>query len=435
MTVSNSPNPPAKTNQPRRRLARWLVPLAVVVALIAGVSYLPGLLTPAPDAAPPVSGPPILPRTLPNHSLFTAPVSQDPTGPAIALYGHGGLVDGLDVPQAIAVGRDGRTTRRVDLAEDRGGNPWLDLAALGIAPMLLSPDGTKVAVGALRSSAKASLAIVDLSTGDTREVTVGRNRDVEPLAWSPDLRQIAYVDTTADAADHEYRRRPGKLVLLDLRTGTKTTVPGVRTPSTAAWSPDSTRLAVQNANEIRIVDLDGRTVLDLPAGKNVWLNGTAAWSPDGAWLAALREPEMYEDADYELRFLDPTGSGRTPPKTRVLDGFPDIVGWRSADALLIFDTDDVTLYEHTLNGGHRRFAAFNPSQGDVAQPHYIQLATNLLPDLRVEDTGDLDRGPWPWWAWVGSAFLTMMATTMVLVLIVLLSLPYLVRLGRRRARA
>ena len=417
----------------RPRAAHRFAPLlaaAVVVTLIAGVTVLPRLLwAPSPSVTPSVSGPPVLPGTLPDRSLFTASVSRAPAGPALALYAYTEPVKFTDFPQAVMLSRDGRSTRRVDLAEDRGDNPPWPFPGFDLAPILLSPDGTSVAVGDQRASAKASLAIVELSTGDTRTIAVSPNRRVEPLAWSPDLRRIAYVDTAADGIDYGPRRRPGKIVLLDLRTGAKTTVPGVRAPSAAAWSPDSTQLAVQDGEHLKIIDPDGRTVRDLTPGKFVGLSGSAAWSPDGAWLAVLLQPDKAGDeADYELRFLDPTGAGRQPPKPTPLVGITDIVGWRSPDALLLFDRDELTLDERTLTGGHRTLAAFDPSQRNAAQPHSFQLASNLLPELRVEETGDLDRGPWPWWVWVGAVPVTTHALGLVFFLLAVLLRP----LGKRR---
>ncbi|HEY3002417.1 MAG TPA: hypothetical protein VGJ44_08695, partial [Kribbellaceae bacterium] len=352
---------------------------AAVVGLIGTAALLPRIGGAPAHVSAPADAAPVLPKRLPDHSWLTAGVSDAPPGRAIALYIHGRGVELTDNPQAVVLGADGRTVRRVDLAEARG----TDMGALTsseVAPMLLAPDGSAVAVGDLRTTVAASLAIVDLRTGRTRRYALGDFHSVYPLAWSPDLRYLAY----ADGADTLYQpggaRRPAPLFLLDVKTGRRSTLPGYERVSALAFSPDSRRMAMQDGPYIRIVGIDGREERRLDLPDHFRLAGSAAWSPDGAWVT-ISSWRAYEADASELRFLDPTGASRPAPAP-IKDAGP-VVGWRSNRALIVFDELKLAFDQRTLDGGRRRLAAFDPHQIGNAEPWSMQLAANLVPELRV----------------------------------------------------
>lgn len=230
----------------RRRASRWrpLLSAAGVLGVLAAAAVAPGLLA---QPAAPADGT-VLPARLADLSLLTAPVSEAPAGPALLMYGQGSAGPRLlHTTQTVVVGVDGRTYRRLDEAERRGGpaepGTWQD------APALLAPDGTRVAVGSVGSA--GDLAVVDLRTGRTRTHRTEWTGVVEPLAWSPDGTRLAY--TVGDSGS----------AVLDLGSGASTRLAAPATA--AAFSPDGRRLAVQGIPEteveprrdVRVVDLVG----------------------------------------------------------------------------------------------------------------------------------------------------------------------------------
>lgn len=180
--------------------------------------------------------------------------------------------DGLYVAAA-----DGTDQRR--LVESGGSPSW-------------SPDGGRVAYIDLDPFAGgASLAVVDVETGETTELATG----VGSLAWSPDGERIAFI---TDSGFEEEVPPPAVLRVVDAdgsdpRTLDEGAFPFAPAPS---WSPDGTRLAfvaVPEGADAESMELGAAiSVHDIEAGATERLmtveNGSvtdAVWAPDGAWLA------------------------------------------------------------------------------------------------------------------------------------------------------
>ena len=137
----------------------------VVGAVVAGiVVVLTGL-----GGSPAAAATPAVPETMAGYSHLTGSVSSSPPGPAVALWQHGYGVEFLDFPQAVVLGAGGDSYRRVDVAEERAGSETQG----DPAPMLLSPDGTRVAVGD-HDVERPDVVVVDLTTGDDLEVRAPR---------------------------------------------------------------------------------------------------------------------------------------------------------------------------------------------------------------------------------------------------------------------
>lgn len=254
-------------------VAAWT---AVILAVLAVA--VPGVRAPSAPAAPHAGAG--LPDRFAGYSTLTGGVAAAPPGRAIALYGYGSG-ELFNMHQAIVVGADRDTYRRVEAIEDR------DLASA-----LLSPDGTRVLVGDDRS-AVTDLWLLDLATGRQRKVPVSSAAvGVRLLAWSPDGRYVAYgaapVPTDTDGGGNfvDYHvARTGVLRILDLNTGGSTEVAAAAPAWTAAFAPDSRRLAVQVGVTVHVLDLDGTetATIELPADRQ--LVGDVGWSPDGTLLA------------------------------------------------------------------------------------------------------------------------------------------------------
>ena len=142
--------------------------LPVVVGL--GAAALAVVLTGSDDGAPAEPGAAAVPRQLAAYSHLTGNVSTSPPGAAVALFQHGWGVELLDFPQAVVLGAGGDVYRRVDVAEDRAGAETQG----DPAPMLLSPDGTQVAVGD-HDTQDPDVVVVDLLTGARYRWHAGAN--------------------------------------------------------------------------------------------------------------------------------------------------------------------------------------------------------------------------------------------------------------------
>ncbi|MFI6761603.1 hypothetical protein ACIBF5_20940 [Micromonospora sp. NPDC050417] len=370
---------------------------AAVLAVLAVVALLPipGTGGRGWDPASPALAP-TLPHRFAGMSLLTAPVSSAPSGPAVALYGQGSLGTRLGTSQVLVLGVDGRTYRRLDLAEQRGATG--DDGEWHAAAALLAPDGARVAV-ASEQRVDDGLELVDLRTGDVQRIPLGRPVAVRLLAWTPDGSRlvIAMIDGPLDGTSS----RTGRLAVVDLGDGRVSTVgqePLTDLYLKVAVSPDGDLLAVPTGpGRVALVDLTGvvRRSLTLPEG--YYLDSSAAWSPDGRLLAVQHLGAIRGG----LAFVDATGEGAPTPAPLSAPAHPSaLLGWVSERAVLVgVEGGDYEIVERSVDGGATRTVArAGQGPGRIARVDALQLAKGLLGDLRVAEVGDPDRGPWPrWW--------------------------------------
>src|SRR6478735_6339245 len=133
------------------------------LSLLLGASAAAFVLLPLLGDAEVRNGTPsaAIPDRLAGYSYLMADLSDAPSGRALALYQHGFGVEFMDFPQAVVLAADDDVYRRLDAAEARSG--LRDQGDPG--PMLLSPDGTSVALGE-HATEDPDLGIVDLATGE-----------------------------------------------------------------------------------------------------------------------------------------------------------------------------------------------------------------------------------------------------------------------------
>lgn len=385
--------------------------LGAVVVLLLAALVLPGSPVPAPTAAPPNS--PSLPDRLAGYSMLTSTVGKAPPGRAIALYGYGNG-ELFNMFQPLVVGADRDTYRQVDAMQERG-RP----------SALLAPDGTAVLLGDDRG-ATADLLLVDLATGARRSIPIGDPVGVRLLAWSADGRRVAYSAAPLTGTGEfgsvnvvaAEVARTGTLRLLDLSTGRSTAVPSMAPAWTAAFAPDSRRLAVQVGQRAHLLDLDGREhgSVELPAGRE--LAADVGWSPDGSFLATV---PWLSDGPFngttggdtghatflwkagDVAFSPITADSQVTPPAPVRD-VVQLLGWRSASTVVVATVDDtgrLSLAEERLGTGERRtLSRFDTgSTCELGTQHCqtfdLHLATGLLPELAVRPAGSPQRGPWP----------------------------------------
>lgn len=311
------------------------------------------------------------------YSYLTASVSESPPGPVIAYYNHGYGVELFDYPQQLVLSAFTDRYRRVDVAEASPGSA------------LLSPTGDRVAVGS--RIPVTGLSIVDMLTGQTKLFETPH--PFMPVAWSPNFRYIAGVW-------QGWQHDGGPLMLFEIDTGRVTQL-GYEDVSMAAFSPDGSELAIQNGNELLVIDLFGAVRRKLGSGPQLLLNG-ASWSPDGKLLMTWQN-------DHGISFADATGTG-SPVPTPLGIGGPQGAAWITERKVL---TSGEGLIESDVDTGVSRvISRFNSGPFDNFHMGQMQFAYAMLPIVQVRSTGWFtDRGPLSTWLQLISAGLVLALLT------------------------
>ncbi|MEV4410947.1 hypothetical protein [Catellatospora sp. NPDC049609] len=398
---------PAARRDLRRR--RATAALCAVAALLLGTGVL--LIPPVGGDTGPALRPPgtaTLPDRIAGYSPLTGTVGDSPPGRAIMLYGYGNS-EMFSTYQSLVLSADTDAYRQLDAVSGYSGS-WL-----------LAPDGRTVVL-APPDRSTAEVQVVDLETGQTREVRLPRAGGVTPLALSPDGHTLAYsvVDTTRIAGDlamgvgnviQQHASEHGELVLLDLRTG-RAVQTGVGPAAAAAFAPDGRRLAVQSRLQTLLVGLDGgrQGELAVPQGYGITMHN--AWSPSGGLLAVVpwAVEDWGTDRAYTLDYTRP-GAVRTvslaePSALRVGAAETEtFLGWLS-DAEVLgrswdYASDTGALWAVPVDGSAPRVlsgfdAAYRCELGTQrCVPYEVAVAAGLLPELTVRPAGPPERGPWP----------------------------------------
>lgn len=260
----------------------------------------------------------------------------------------------------------------------------------GDAPLVFSPDGTRLATPANPDGGFPSVWLIDAAGGEPRRLTP---EDVVaiPLQWHADGRRLSYVTLVEGTF---------RTMVLDVESGThRRLLPSESRPHFAVWSPDATRLAVevidQGRSTIWLADGDGdnlRAVTtegfeDLEGGVSPWSpdgstllytsrrTGTsdvwvlpadgseprqltsdvrdddeAVWSPDGRWVAFRSNRGLQDDL-----WIVPAEGGEA---RRVTDDAvrEDLVDWRPGTSELLYTVsrESRTLWAHSLADGTER---------------------------------------------------------------------------------
>jgi hypothetical protein len=396
----------AGTGRPDRSGRPWLAPLlaaAAVVAVVFSIAVAPAL--PLGRGERPGAGPASLPDQIAGYSYLTRSVSFDPPGRAIALYQHGWGVELFDFPQALVLGADADIYRRVDVAE--GASALVDQG--DPAPMRLSPDGTRVAVGT--SGTGGELGLVDLSTGAVTRLSARPGSSVRPLAFSPDGRIVVAAENTSPMSGS-----PATAVLarFDLTTGAVTRFPALTRITAAAFSPDGRELAVQSGGALLVVDPGTGAIRRNLVTASLPLVSEAAWSPAGDLIA------VGPDEPPRIAFVDATGAGRAVPAP--VEGVGRPLGWTDDRTLIVQDGRNVV--ELTVNdGGTRVISEVDTGPGSNYRVGDMYLATGLVDGLVVRAAGSPDRGIWPTWAIVTATVATGLVATLFVIVIRLLGRP------------
>lgn len=381
-------------------------PAAVVGLCASAVVFSLGSRPDSEAAAP---GEAAVPEQLAGYSYLMESVSDSPPGAAVALYQHGFGVELMDFPQAVVLGAGGDVYRRLDLAEQRAGAETQG----DPAPMLLSPDGTRVALGD-HDLLMPDVLVVDLVTGTATRHELPTGRSVIPLAWSGDGRQLAHLVSPAATNPYAGGQIVGDLAVLDLDDDTATVLDFGGRASGAAFAPDGSELAVQENgadDTLSVVDLESgsRRVIEATGV----LAGQAAWSPDGRLLATTttRPSPAIPGVDVPgiptgLAFVDPTGGdGDVPaPLPLPVSSAGRVLGWSAPDEVLTLldvpaEDDCCGAEAYTLSGvpldGTEPRTLMRMSGLQSYGIGRFQLASATVDDVQVVSPARVDRGDWP----------------------------------------
>ncbi|WP_144122497.1 TolB family protein [Catellatospora sichuanensis] len=382
-----------------RRWTRRLAPVAVAAAVIAAVAFVPGLRGGDGAAGPGTpDGAPVLPQEFGAMSLLTASLSDAPLHqPGIAVLRQRVIGSFFGLTQVVVVGADGRTYRRVDLAEERGATEadgeWSPAEAL------LSPDGRHAAVGDNRGGA-TEIPVLDLVTGQRRDYPLPAPMAYELKAWSPDGRRLALArEDTAERVGDRFQSSDGyPLAVLDLDTGMVTTLPDVvfdPLGSTVQFSATGSLgvPTVQDRNSsaptswLTVVDASGAITSTMRIPEGSLFGG---WTPDG-------DPVLFTGtgAPVAAHVVRLTDGGDVRPPVPIPGERAWLLGWRSPTVLLA-RVEDVGIATVDLSSGSVDVLSTFDS-GLLTHSTGASTAARLIAAASVEPVSPA-RGPWPAWA-------------------------------------
>lgn len=367
-------------------------------ALLAAVVVCAAIAVPALIAegtrAEPAAGP-VFPAAVSSYSWWTAGLAPGDVPVATAIYQNGIGVEFFDVPQAIVLGADGTTYRRLSAAERRSapadqGDP---------ARSLLSDDGTFAVIAG--PGGRGDVLVVTLADGSDRSFDIGEGRHAVPTSIAGDRVLLLTDDEEISRyTDADFRLHAG-LAVLDLASGEVTALEQVRGVDSAALSPDGSRIVARTDTGLTLLDADGR-ILAEGLGDGQWHLDGDAWAPDGARFAATEVGEVH--------VVDVAGAEPEVVTHPVDPPYSAAIGWRDDGTLLVAggdgNGDNVTRFAwiDVASGAQEVFSTYRPDVTGAAMGT-IDVARDLVPAWRVEAIAQADRGGLPLWLAVVAAAL------------------------------
>ncbi|NJL93199.1 MAG: hypothetical protein HC915_05450 [Anaerolineae bacterium] len=160
-------------------------------------------------------------------------------------------------------------------------------------------------------------------------------RSLAPLSWSPDLREVALLDTET------------RLVRLHPTTGRSLLYQSQGLLNHPTWSPDGQWIAFTEGDNVRALPLEGgpvRRLTDQGAGAGLF-NQPLSWSPDSQQLATVsRWGDGFRPYVVDLR------AGTVRPLAAV-EQVREQLNWSPDGAWVVFTTEEGRLYRVRVADG------------------------------------------------------------------------------------
>ena len=220
-----------------------------------------------------------------------------------------------------------------------------------------SPDGRRIAftrnhgVGDFTTFTDDDVFVMDTDGDGVRQVTTHRTgRSAWQPAWSPDGRQIVYVNGEAVASG--VSQRWGALFVVDADGSDPRRLTHSATDTSPAWSPDGQEIAFTRceryssspprcAQELFTIGVDGTGSRRLTSSKRL-SESIPVWSPDGARLAfvTLAPIDASELQGLEgVYVMNRDGSGvRRVVDQQYLEGDVRSLAWSPDGRTIAFET-------------------------------------------------------------------------------------------------
>jgi len=372
-----------------RRSRRTPMPALLVMVVGVLLVVLPHLVS---AATQPAHGShravPLFPRTVAPYSWLTPQLTPSTVDAALMVYQNGVGVEFFDVPQAVLLGTDGSTYRRLGAAEaltipaDQG-DP---------AEARLSPDGSFVVIA--QAGGAGNVVVMSLADGKQRIIPIGAGRSAIPASIGADSTSVLLLtsdEPMSPLSDLDFRLH-GTLGLLDLESGELREYPDVSDVNSAALSPDGTAIAADTEAGIVIVDVrDGSVVKTGLETAGMLLDGDA-FSPDGLTFGYL--------AGNVLNIVD-TSEATPTGRTVALEGtgYGTLVGWRDVSTALLhwseLDGSNASHFSWVDVGTGEQEPVSDYATGFTgAALGGPDMARDLVPTMQVRDRS-ADQGPLP----------------------------------------
>jgi TolB protein len=192
---------------------------------------------------------------------------------------------------------------------DGGGQRLLAGNAFSLGLPSWSPDGRSVVYVTSDDFDRnlgrgwVGLRLIDLETGSQRDLTGRRFHFTTSVVWSPDGRQIAFVERHIYRVENSNQLdvRGGDVFLLDLGTGESRNLTKGRISEawTVSWSPRGDRMMIAtNTDQWASPDPNQLFRLDVATGAidEVETGGVVTaypyWSPDGSMVAVVQDDRV-----------------------------------------------------------------------------------------------------------------------------------------------
>lgn len=159
------------------------------------------------------------------------------------------------------------------------------------------------------------------------QLTSNTMSDLDP-AWSPDGRQLAYVERNGQEE---------RLIVVDADgQNTRVLAPESLGPIVyPTWSPDGSRIAFRNLEDLYVVDVETGQALNLTQNTRPFPL-EISFSPDGSMLAFNAQSDVVADVNNKLFVINVDGSD---PRELTIDEVDSVSwpSWHPAENLILFE--------------------------------------------------------------------------------------------------